>query len=282
MSSNHNDRKYHYIYKTTRIHDGAFYIGMHSTDKIEDGYFGSGWRILRSIAEHGKEAHHREILEFFPDRESLRRKEIEIVDADLLKDPRCLNLAKGGDGGNIFTDEGRKKLAANCKRNVTRFWNRYHNDPEYREIVRKKYSENSKRKYRDDNDRFGVDWTGRKHSIESRKKISESQLGEKHANFGRKWFAKDGKSVLAWPDDFNQLQLDGWIEHREVPTARGHKQSEETVSKRTETLRDGRLRGQNSPNFGLRWISKSGICQRVKDSELSLWLVDGWKRGKKS
>lgn len=35
-------RKYHYIYKITRNQDGKFYVGMHSTDDLDDGYFGSG------------------------------------------------------------------------------------------------------------------------------------------------------------------------------------------------------------------------------------------------
>lgn len=31
-------RKYHYIYKTTCLITNRYYIGMHSTDNLEDGY----------------------------------------------------------------------------------------------------------------------------------------------------------------------------------------------------------------------------------------------------
>ena len=48
-------RKYHYIYKTTCIINDKFYIGMHSTDNMEDGYIGSGKRLWHSINYHGKE-----------------------------------------------------------------------------------------------------------------------------------------------------------------------------------------------------------------------------------
>ncbi len=66
--------QYHYIYKTTNILNDKFYIGMHSTNDLNDGYQGSGKRLRYSINKHGRKAHTTEILEFLPDRESLRKK----------------------------------------------------------------------------------------------------------------------------------------------------------------------------------------------------------------
>lgn len=90
--------KFHFIYKITRG-DGFFYIGRHSTNKIDDGYLGSGLRISRSVAKYGAEAHRRDILEFTTTYEELKTREAEIVTAKLLSDPKCLNLALGGHGG---------------------------------------------------------------------------------------------------------------------------------------------------------------------------------------
>lgn len=37
MAARADERKFHYIYKITRF-DGKYYIGMHSTDDLDDGY----------------------------------------------------------------------------------------------------------------------------------------------------------------------------------------------------------------------------------------------------
>lgn len=95
-------RKYHYIYKTTCIITNKFYIGMHSTDNLEDGYIGSGKRLWHSINKHGKDNHIKEILEFLPDRKSLADRERFIVNETMLYNPLCMNLKIGGDGGLGF------------------------------------------------------------------------------------------------------------------------------------------------------------------------------------
>jgi len=46
----------HYIvYKTTNLINKKIYIGIHSTENINDGYLGSGTALKRAIAKHGKE-----------------------------------------------------------------------------------------------------------------------------------------------------------------------------------------------------------------------------------
>jgi len=92
-------RKFHIIYKTTHIASGKFYVGMHSTNNLEDGYMGSGKRIRHLLNKYGKEAHHFEILEFLSDRKLLAAREKEIVNEELLKNHLCVNLTVGGHGG---------------------------------------------------------------------------------------------------------------------------------------------------------------------------------------
>jgi hypothetical protein len=105
-----NPKKFHFIYKTTCLVNGKFYYGMHSTDDITDGYVGSGTRLWHSIKKHGRSNFKIEILEFCSDRESLKLREAEIITEDMIKDPMCMNLRTGGEGGYLFTEEVKEKM----------------------------------------------------------------------------------------------------------------------------------------------------------------------------
>lgn len=49
------EKKYHFIYKTIDTRNENFYIGMHSSDNLNDGYLGSGKRIRNIKQKHGKD-----------------------------------------------------------------------------------------------------------------------------------------------------------------------------------------------------------------------------------
>ena len=179
-------QKYHILYKTTCTVTGNFYIGVHSTTDLEDGYLGSGLRLSKSVKKHGKEKHYREILEFFETRESLMNREREIVNEELLKEEKCLNLKPGGEGG-FCNEEHRLKAqksgASSAGRKAIRIHrDRILNDSEYRkkhkDIIIKKCLKN-------------LDWTGRTHKEETKAKIGKTnsikQLGEKNSQFGTIW-----------------------------------------------------------------------------------------------
>ena len=112
-----DQRKYHFIYKTTCVITNKFYVGMHSTDDIDDGYLGSGIWLGRSIKKHGRDVHKREILETLLNREALRRREAEIVDKKLIEEKLCMNMSTGGrcrpagKNSGPFSEEHRKKLS---------------------------------------------------------------------------------------------------------------------------------------------------------------------------
>lgn len=114
-----NERKHHVIYKTTCHITGKWYIGMHSTNDLNDGYIGSGQRLWKSIKKYGKEQHSCEIIEHLPDRKSLCLREEQIITKELRADPMCMNLRNGGTGcppGKILENEVRAKVSSGLKK----------------------------------------------------------------------------------------------------------------------------------------------------------------------
>ncbi len=109
--------KYNFIYKTTDLLTGKYYLGMHSTNDLNDGYMGSGKRISYLLKTYEKSRFSFEILHYLPNRELLIMKEKEVVNEEILKDPKCLNLKKGGEGG--FTTQA--KIKARVKQ-LKRSW----------------------------------------------------------------------------------------------------------------------------------------------------------------
>lgn len=100
---------YHFTYQTTCLVTGRYYLGMHSTNKLDDGYLGSGKVIISSIKEHGPQTHVRIILTMCNDRQQLSQHEISLITKDHLRNPLCMNLMPGGYGG-CRSDEQREKI----------------------------------------------------------------------------------------------------------------------------------------------------------------------------
>ena len=51
----------HYLYKTTCLISNRFYIGIHSTNDINDGYMGSGKQLHYSLRKYGINNHKKEM-----------------------------------------------------------------------------------------------------------------------------------------------------------------------------------------------------------------------------
>lgn len=207
-------RKYHYIYKTTCLITNKYYIGMHSTDNLDDGYKGSGKRLWHSINKHGLENHQTEILEFLPSREELKAREIKLVNQELLEDKMCMNLALGGEGGaRVMTKEQLSKGAINA--NKVKWSN-----PEFKSKMSNMTSERNKELHA-----RGIlkspDWTGKKHSEESKRKMSEKaklRTGENHPQYGMLWIYNTElkKSIKIKKSEIESYVANGWIKGRKM------------------------------------------------------------------
>lgn len=95
-----NTLKYHYFYKITNNINGHFYYGVHNTNNINDGYMGSGTRLHYAYKKYGIENFSKEILKYFESSDDAFQYESEIVTEDLIFNPDCYNLVKGGIGWN--------------------------------------------------------------------------------------------------------------------------------------------------------------------------------------
>lgn len=90
--------KHHLVYKTTQISTGRIYIGKHSTNKLEDGYKGSGTEIAPLLKENPDDFV-REVLFDFPSAEEAFEKEAELVTPEFLegKGTTVFNKVPGGN-----------------------------------------------------------------------------------------------------------------------------------------------------------------------------------------
>lgn len=183
MANSLSSRKYFFIYKTINLLNGKWYIGMHTTSNLKDGYLGSGKYLRYSIRKHGKENFKCEILEFLENIESLTIREKEIVNFELLKEPLCMNLKEGGIGGNL--GKNGEHLGGDNFKAAHLYWKIPENRIRFLKIVSQKgklrwsgLSESKKEKILEK-----LNWIGGKHKEESKLKIgvanSVLQKGEK-------------------------------------------------------------------------------------------------------
>lgn len=112
--------KYHIVYKTTNIVNNKIYIGVHSTDDIEDGYIGCGIysnahsncskrfglksAFIDAVVKHGYSNFKRDILFIFDSPEEAFNKEKEIVNFEFINRKDTYNIRTGGNGGNVKLD----------------------------------------------------------------------------------------------------------------------------------------------------------------------------------
>jgi hypothetical protein len=96
---------YNFVYKTTNLINNKYYIGVHSTDDLDDGYFGSGKLLKRALKKYSKENFKREIIYFCESMDAALEKEKEIVNLEFVKCESNYNVAIGGSGGGLFGED---------------------------------------------------------------------------------------------------------------------------------------------------------------------------------
>ena len=203
----------HYLYKTTCLVTGRYYIGMHSTCNIDDGYMGSGRRLTASIRKHGVDNHKKEIIEFFETRELLVEAEKKAITPEMITDNNCMNLKGGGEGGFISEEQQRHRSECGGKA----YGERLKNDKEFRNTVIERNKIHLLNYIKSGNHNFKT-FEGKKHSDETKNKISKtkSQQGKGSANsqYGTCWVTKDGLNKKIKKENLIIYQQEGWVKGR--------------------------------------------------------------------
>lgn len=99
------DGKYHFVYRTINTENGKFYLGVHSTSVLKDGYIGSGTVLKKAVSKYGREAFYREVLGYFRTREEANNFELLKITEPLRTSDSTYNLKPGGSGGFHYINE---------------------------------------------------------------------------------------------------------------------------------------------------------------------------------
>ena len=92
------DGKFHIIYRTYNLINKKEYTDKHSTNDLNDGYYGSGVAINKAVKKYGIENFAIEILRFHHSENEAYIDEMHIVNEEYIERSDTYNLAIGGDG----------------------------------------------------------------------------------------------------------------------------------------------------------------------------------------
>lgn len=157
---------FYVVYKTENLINGKFYIGYHATNNLDDDYLGSGKNLIKAIKKYGFENFKRTILYQFDNKEDALNKESEIVNDEFINREDTYNLKLGGEGGWDFINN---KLIYDIDHMVKKY-----------DKISMSLKEQYKKgniigwKFVNNNPDIPNGMLGKKHSIQTKNKISEN------------------------------------------------------------------------------------------------------------
>jgi hypothetical protein len=180
---------------------------------------GSGTLLKRAINKYGIENFKKEILFECSTEEEMNKKEEEIVDNEFVSRSDTYNIKNGGEGGFDYIN----------KNNLQRFNKNHKPTKEYLKMLNKcgiskikelrqdseyckKVSESISKGVKFYIEAHGFWWKGKKHNIETKKKISQinkiKQKGELNSQYGKCWIYNE---TLKQSKSIKKEELSFWI-----------------------------------------------------------------------
>lgn len=169
-------KKHNYVYTIVRqtpnengVKKG--YVGVHCTDNLDDGYFGSGSHLKNAVKKYGRDDFVKTIVADFETEEEAVAYETDLLHRMhkicgwwKLFSERFYNLKLNNSRGKVsFSDESRRKMSES-QSGGKNYW------------LGKTRSEENVRKLREAN-------LGKNHSESTRIKISKAKTGNKNGTF---------------------------------------------------------------------------------------------------
>lgn len=113
------NKAYYYLYEVVNKTNGKIYVGVHSTDNLDDGYLGSGVYLKEAVRKYGRESFEKIILKMFDTSEEMFQEEALIVTKDFINRQDTYNGKVGGFGGSSFSEESAKKHSDSVRASYT-------------------------------------------------------------------------------------------------------------------------------------------------------------------
>lgn len=205
---------YYIVYKTTNLLNNKEYIGIHQTKNLNDGYLGSGKHLKYAVTKYGVENFGRQILFYCETHEEMLAKEAELVTEEWCSWSNTYNICVGGFGGGFkYLNDGSEDHIERSKRGYEASLKGFEHSFEVRSARSRKAVET--RRAAGSLARGLPDWTGKKHSLESKMKMrgKTHQCGSTNSQFGTFWITNGSENRKLKSLD---LIPEGWYRGRTV------------------------------------------------------------------
>lgn len=182
-------KKHFLVYKITNLINNKIYIGQHVTYNINDDYMGSGIHLKNAIKKYGVENFKKEIIKQCDSFEEMNQLQHQLVNLQFVKNPNTYNHAVGGSYGwknclKYKTKEEVDEIKEKAKESIRKTFS----DPQRKKQIIDKIQKTCKERNVD----FKT-FLGRKHSQETKLKMSSThkgndhQKGQKNSQYGTCW-----------------------------------------------------------------------------------------------
>lgn len=235
MNSNENKQKFFVVYQIINLINNNIYIGIHCTYNVSDKYMGSSKYLKKDIKELGKQNFEKIILHVFDNKEDMINKEAEIVNYGFCYRLDTYNRMiggtnngltidmvsvkdKDGKGYRVYRDDPRYisgELVANRKGNTV-LSDKLKNDSEFEIKFKKQAGDNFRKAHKAGKIKYDV-FKGKKHSVESKNKMSEKaslRKGKLNSQFGSCWITKAGENKKIKKEELQNWIIQGWAKGR--------------------------------------------------------------------